>query len=509
MPSEQRLHPASILFSFGGVLKQFALPGLLVLVAGRRSETGTEVWMLLFLVPAVLLALTRYLTFRIRYEEHELIIRTGLLFRNERNIPYARIQNLEAIRHVVHRMLGVVEVRVENASGKDPEATISVLPEAAFEDMRRRVFEGRSNAPGGVADANASDAASRHPRASEQTLLRLRLPDLLLCGFIENRGLVLIGTVYGFLWQLGPLSRFWSGLLQVESTGSGLVRDTFRSIASGHPQAPAKAAVIAGGLLGLLVLVRVVSMAWAAMRLHDFRLTQVGDDLRLEFGLFTRVTTTTPRLRIQTLTIRETPLHRLFHRVAVRVETAGGSPAVDRSRGIEREWLAPIIRSTDLPRFLHSVVPELDVQTLHWQPVHARAFSRAVKPNVVLALVVTTVGMSVFGWRAIAVLPVALVWAVVTARKRVGHFGWSVTDDVVVFRRGWLWRVLTAARMSKVQAVDSLESPFDRRTSMARLRVDTAGAGQYRVDIPYLPVDIAHALHRDLSRRAATLDFHW
>jgi putative membrane protein len=508
MPSEQRLHPASILFSFGSVLKQFALPGLLVLFAGRQSETGPEVWMMLLLIPAILLALTRYLTFRIRYEPHELIIRTGLLFRNERNIPYARIQNLEAIRHVVHRVLGVVEVRVENASGKDPEATISVLPEAAFEDMRRRVFEGRANSPA-VADSNASGAASPRAGAPPETLLHLRLPDLLLSGFIENRGLVLIATVYGFLWQLGPLARFWSGLLQVESTGSGLVRDTLRSVTSGQSQTAARVAVIAGGVIGLLVLVRLTSMVWAAMRLHDFRLTQVGDDLRLEFGLLTRVTTTTPRRRIQTLTIRETPLHRLFHRVAVRVETAGGSPAVDRSRGIEREWLAPIIRSADLPRFLHSVVPELDMQTLRWQPVHARAFSRAIKPNLVLAFVITLAGISGFGWRGLAVFPAAVVWAVVTAKKGVSHLGWSVTDDMVVFRRGWLWRVLTAARMSKVQAVDSLESPFDRRTAMARLRVDTAGAGQYRVDIPYLPVDVARALHRDLSKRAATLDFQW
>ncbi|HEX5108338.1 MAG TPA: PH domain-containing protein [Vicinamibacterales bacterium] len=509
MPSEQRLHPASILFSFGSVLKRFALPGLLVLVAGRRSETGADVWMMLLLIPAVLLAITRYLTFRIRYEPHELIIRSGLVFRNERHIPYARIQNLEAIRHVVHRLLGVVEVRVENAAGKDPEATISVLPEAAFGEMRRRVFEGRADAPPVQSEASAADAARPHPGEAEVPLLRLRLRDLLLCGFIENRGFVLIGAVYGFLWQLGPIARFWSGLLQVESTGSGLVRDTLRSIARGDSQSAGKAAVVAAGVLGLLVLVRIVSMCWAAMRLYDFRLTRVGEDLRLEFGLFTRVTTTTPRQRIQTLTIRETPLHRLFHRVSVRVETAGGSPAVDRSQGIERDWIAPVIRSDDLPVFLRSVVPELDLQTIPWQQVHARAFSRAVKPHVVIAIVATTVFMSFLGWRAIALLPFALVWAVLAARRGVKSLGWSVTDDVVAFRRGWLWRVITAARTSKIQAVALRESPFDRRTAMARLRVDTAGAGQYRIDVPYVPAASALAAYRSVSRRAATLDFQW
>ena len=63
MPSEQRLHPISILFAFAGSLKAFAVPGLLVLVAGRSSSGGAdggfvgvpanwEVWMMLFLIPA-------------------------------------------------------------------------------------------------------------------------------------------------------------------------------------------------------------------------------------------------------------------------------------------------------------------------------------------------------------------------------------------------------------------------------------------------------------------------
>ena len=157
MPSEQRLHPISILFAFGGSLKAFALPGLLVLIAGRSTSGGPggsfgrlspnwEVWLMLFLIPAAAAAIARYLSFRLRYEATDIIIRSGILFRNERHIPYSRIQNLEAVRNIFHRLFGVVEVRVENASAKETEARIAVLPLAAFDEMRRRVFEGRGGA---------------------------------------------------------------------------------------------------------------------------------------------------------------------------------------------------------------------------------------------------------------------------------------------------------------------------------------------------------------------------
>ena len=63
----------------------------------------------------------------------------------------------------------------------------------------------------------------------------------------------------------------------------------------------------------------------------------------------------------------------------------------------------------------------------------------------------------------------------------------------VLFRSGWLWRRTSVVRFGKIQAVALHESPFDRRAAMARVRVDTAGAGEasHGVDIPYLARDTA------------------
>ena len=113
MPSEQRLHPSSVLFSFGKSLKALAVPGILVLVFGRSSGpsvslwpagpdlSGVEVWAMLLLIPAAVVAVVRYLTFRLIYEGDELVIRQGILFRSVRHVPYARIQNLNAVRNVL------------------------------------------------------------------------------------------------------------------------------------------------------------------------------------------------------------------------------------------------------------------------------------------------------------------------------------------------------------------------------------------------------------------------
>src|SRR5687768_13804052 len=103
MPSEQRLHPATLFFDLAKHVKAFALPAVLVLFGTSRSTGGPggnfggmpdgwEVWLLVLFVPAMIVSILRYLSFRLRYDERELVIRTGFIFRNERHIPYSRIQ---------------------------------------------------------------------------------------------------------------------------------------------------------------------------------------------------------------------------------------------------------------------------------------------------------------------------------------------------------------------------------------------------------------------------------
>ena len=264
MPSEERLHPVSILFSFGRSLKAFALPGLVGLViAARQPGPNADAWMMLFLIPAAIVAVVRYLTFRLRYEGEELVIQSGLIFRNERHIPYARIQNLDAVQNVVHRLLRVIEVRVQTGAGAEPEATISVLPASALDEMRRRVFA-----------REAPPTAAR--RVDERVLLRMPLGELLLHGFLVNRGMVVIGAIYGLLWQLGITERLLEPMTGDDSDERGMVRELVEAAVRGGGVSASQIAVAAGAVLLFLIVVRLASMCWAAVRLYGFRLTAVS-----------------------------------------------------------------------------------------------------------------------------------------------------------------------------------------------------------------------------------------
>ena len=518
MPSEQRLHPATLLFDLAGHIKRFAIPALLVIVGASQSTggeggmvrgvpAGWEAWLLVMFVPAMIFSVARYLSFRLHYDERELVIRTGLMFRNVRHIPFARIQNVDAVQNVFHRFFGVVEVRVETGGGKEEEARLSVLPRAAFDKMRQHVFQERAQ-NGGEDPALSAEARSAKV---DDALVHLPLRELLLCGFLENKGMVLVGAGAGVVWQTGIGDLLMGRMLGGnEAVGRGFFRSVVRGLFDGGPLPIANIGLAIAAFGFFLIAIRVVSMVWAFVRLYDFRLTRVGEDLRTHYGLFTKVTTTVPIRRVQTLIVSAGPLHRWLDRATVRVETAGGSGQGPSSAG-GREWLAPLIHVEALPGLIQQVVPGADLSSLEWHPVHPRAFRRAMKPNLVVAAGLTIAAGFAIGWGAIGVLLLASTWAVISARQYVAHLGWSETDEVVVMRSGWLWKQVTLARVNKIQAVSLYQTPFDRRAAMARVRVDTAGAREmsHRIDVPYLDVVIARDLHQRLSANAAVTAFRW
>lgn len=522
-PAGRRLHPLSILFNLATQARTLIFPGVAFLFTARSGGWdwwSWQVWIPLLLIPYAFVAIARYLSFRYRYEESEMVIRTGIFFRNERHVPYARIQNLDAVQNVFHRLFGVVEVRVETGGGGEAEAKMSVLPLSAYEEMRRRVFEEKGaekqEAPAAATAPPASGTAAASV-AAPRTLLALSPVELILCGLLQNRGGFILAAAFGLLWEMQIFDRFAPPILKEvmpeAESARGVVQELLRTLFGLGETLMSRVALVLLAFAGLLLLLRLISMVWTLSRLYGFRLIAEGEDLRTEYGLFTRVTATIPLRRIQTLTIREGLLFRLFGRAAVRVDTAGGGGEGEGKEANQREWLAPMLRREALPGFLREVLPELDrdVSEIEWQPPHPRAFARELKKSLIVAVLVSLVSALFLRWWAFALLPVLAAWAFVAARQAVRHLGWAVTEDVVLFRSGWLRREISVARFAKIQAVAVHESPFDRRAAMARVRVDTAGAknASHRVDIPYLARETARDLRDLLAARAARTAFRW
>lgn len=479
----ERLHPASWLFVALHGLKQLVFALVVALVVGSGRNAGW--WVpLVVIVPVLVASIWHQWVYRYGFSERGLVIHQGLLTRNVRTIDYERIENVDIERGLLHRLLGVANVRIETSSGGKPEAMIRVLTLRAVEAMREHIFAGRS----GV--ASADDPLHSAAPAAEATLLELPPAELVRFGLADNRGMLVVAAVLGVLQQIGffenldeRLPRLAKWLPWERLMGIGVVGQALLVLAA--------AVVLIAGTRALSVLLALVT-------LHDFRLTRRGDDLQARFGLLTTVSVTLRRRRIQAVHQTASWLHRAFGRVSLRVDLAGdagpGSGGAESGgRSVQREhWLAPVCSPPQARQLIHAALPQARLEGLEWRGLAPRARRRIFRIQAGLWLVAASVlALWVVGPGATAAVvvlaPLPLFWLHATLYVR--YTGWALDEDLFVLRRGWLTRKLSIAPRNRIQSVRVTESPFDRRQGMAGLEVDNAGAGSvsHRLALRYLP----------------------
>jgi putative membrane protein len=505
MPSDpgiepvQRLHPASLLFTIGAVARRLLLPGIVVFFASGGGNT--EIWLAVLFFPAAVAALVKYFSFRYQLRPDEIVVRQGIVTRNERHIPYARIQNINLVQNPLHRLFRVSEVHLETASGDEPEAAIRVLSLAAIERLRERVLRGRSEAvaQGVIADSTLAEAPAVRP------LLRLPLGELVLFGLISNRGTALVAAAVGVAWQ------FDLGLEERLERLPGYFAEHGDSLAVPGPLSTAT--LIVAAIVAILLALRLLSVVWAVLKFHGFTLTLCKEDLRASYGLLTRISATVPRHRIQLLSTRTRVLHRLCGRAIVQVETAGGGGDGDGGGGgaVNRLWIAPLIPVQRLPRLLADVVPEVPLDRLDWQPLAATARRRVFRRSLLLVAAAAAIAFAALGPWGLLTLAPGVAWAWIHATLHVRHAGYAMMPGAVIYRSGWWVRRLSIVRFSKVQVLALRQSPFDRRYDMASVQVDTAGAGKvgHRVDIGLIPARVARSIVERVSDEAGRTAFRW
>ncbi len=141
----RRLHPLSILFGVGRSARIFLLPGLILLVAAQTS--GLDTWLMVLALPSAISSILSWYRFRYLLTDDEIVVRTGLLFRRERHIPYVRIQDVRMVQGPLQRLFGVAELRIETGGGEEAEAAMRVLSTGAIEEIRQRHAMASAKAP--------------------------------------------------------------------------------------------------------------------------------------------------------------------------------------------------------------------------------------------------------------------------------------------------------------------------------------------------------------------------
>lgn len=490
-----RLHPASVFFDVVSHLKAVIVPAVVAIYSAALGNTWGLILGGLLVVPSLIVSLFKYFSLRFRIHDGELVVTEGILFRRIRTVPVRRIQNINLVQNPLHRLIRVAEVRVETASGTEPEAILRVLPMAHVHALRDAIFETQASTT--AQQAGVSMAASDAPQTGAAESELLRIPTTWLCqaGLANNRGMILIGLLAGAVYQFDLDDRFDF--------------DRLTGFVQAHASESAVPFIVIGGILAMLLLLRLLSIAWYLLRFHNYRLARAGDDLRITCGLFTKISASIPRRRVQFISIQQNLWMKWMHISSIRIETAGGSgKETEAAAGsVSSRWFIPVITDDKVAGIVNQLREGLEWREaeLDWRPLSPRTARRLTRLAIFKSICIGLFGLAFtrpWGMLLGLAASVPLVWY---ANKISRAMKYARTDDGVVYRSGLLTRKVSMTFFDRIQTLRVGQSPFDRRWSMAQLSVDTAAAGpaEHTIRIPYLPEDFAEHEYREILQRVS------
>jgi len=496
---EHRLHPWSWLFVLLMQLRHYLLPLVALLVFGQRGDRD-PMWAQLVPLSAiavlVLVSVLQYLSYRYRIGSDAITVRSGLLSRNRREIPFARIHNVEVRQNPLHRLFGVAELRLESAGGVRPEAEMRVLKLDQALALERLVRQ-RGQAPQAVPGDAAQDSAGDE---EERVLLRLSAWDVLRMGLLSNRGWALAAAAVGVLFQTVPRPMMDDALQR-----GG--RQAFGYVSHLHAGLTGTLLLVAAALLLGWLGLRVLSVVLTVLRYHGFTLSERERRLTVSTGLLSRTRSSVARRRIQAWTLREGTLQRWFGLRQLRIDSAAGGPARDDDRALRE--LAPLAAATTCEGLVQHLLPRLQWPPAQWHALPQRGWWRLSLGSLVLVPLLAAaaywrwgpLGLLVLAW-----LPVALL----VAHRQMARMGWHLDGQFVAVRGGWWQRWWRWAELDKVQGLRLQRSPLDKLLGTASLQLDTAGAhGDVALALNYLPQAQAQQVMEQLAAALARRKLRW
>jgi putative membrane protein len=254
---------------------------------------------------------TRYLI-----DGTELRITSGILQKSSRRIPYERIQGVDIAEPFLARIIGLAELRIEMAGGKDSRTTLRFLP---LDDARRlrRLLLGRAH--GRAADEMDGDAAE---------------PELELIAHVSP-GRVVLGTV-----------------LSLDFLAAGLGAVGVLVVALWFDQVLA----FLGGIIPLMTwLGQIVTKRVLAQ--WDFTLTRSDNGLRIERGLLSRTSQSIPFERVQGVAVEEPYVWRRLGWQRLEVDVAGYASEGSSDSSGSNSTLLPIADPALAAAVLDELVP--------------------------------------------------------------------------------------------------------------------------------------------------------
>lgn len=471
----KHLHPAAIVVFLTQALKEWWI--LLILGIANRLWW----WLLLAVCLELIIEVIRYATFTYTFDEHELVIKRGLINKQQSHLTYPKIQTFQTKQWFFMKPLGLVSLKIETSAQTNnrAEANLPVISIAEVDQLEKLKQIAASHAVTTEKPVDNDETASQGQEKNKKQRYQIKWHDLnlyALTSFSIVPILLGLSVVYNRLEEMLP---------------DGFMDKIFESFGQRTNQ------VIFLDILVLLLLAILASYFFIVQRYYHFEITTQGEQLTTQKGLFQTDRVTVRLNRIQSIVFVQSWLRQLLHLTTVQALVAANASDNEKSGDVV---VIPVVQNKASYDIAQRFVKWLSLG--HGKPTEWLQASRrgkwALIRNVGLPALVISIIICILWWPygLGSLVLLSLAWSLGSYAGRTTGVG-ILQQDMLRIQIGHFFGKKTYYLPKKnIQSCQIKQSIFMRRTTLAHLMIRVRnGDVETVLEVRYLPLRDAHKIY--------------
>ena len=471
------------LFSVQKFVRAF-WPLLLVLVFQNRwfqSQFTLIASLVALLVLLLIHTILYYLHFFFYISGDEFVLKKGYLKKQTLSIPLDRIQSVNTRQNLIQQLLDVMTLEIDTAGTVGKELKIQALDKSYATELQQQLREGKKKKT-----AADQDIVNETAEAGEEEILQLTTADLLKIGISQNHiraGLVILAFGMQLFQRIEDLfeeqAQEYSGAFIQFLSESGWALLTFM-------------------VIFFLLVAILFSLVNTVLKYFGFRLTKKEESYRIESGLINKRNVVIPHHKVQELSWETGPLKKLFgiyhlvFRQAVSGQNRRRQQLVDAPGCLQRHL--NLLKTDLFGEDRLSEKPKMCTNRFY--------FNRLWMLYGWLPVIIAApflFGEWQFYTGAGIWLPASAGYCYLKLKKRY----FRISNHQVRVSKGAVSDKWKQMKLNKIQAVEFRQTIFQKRRSLASLRITNAAGS---INIPYIDEKLARKMadyllyHTEISK---------
>ncbi len=484
----QRLSPLSVVFFIGKFVTHIikdSLPSLAP-VAIVIFNSDDKAWLTSLIAIAVLVLLLggsflQYWFFKFKFEDKKLLVNDGVFKKNHRVIQFDRIQNINVLQPLYFKPFNLVNLQVETAGAKGNEADLAGIASEFADQLREHVLQVKRQAAAQPQDGETT------VQDTPEILAQASLSDLVSYGMSSN-------GIFWFFVLIAPIFSMMDDILEKWVTKEDVSRlaEFFGGGFTGN------LLLTLAGILATLVLMFGFSILGAILRYYRYQLSLdrtengvikplVKQTLKRSSGLLTSYQESLKLQKVQAYISQSNFIGRWLK--VENITLGQVSSGQNQPKNKSNLFVIPARTSEQSAQLKNELLEQLPEQ-IPMSGIDKRYVYKTLAVKLFLPALIISFLIFVNKQQPLIFLaPVAacLIFLPLVIR-RWKAYQYGMQEGYARFERGLFGFRKVTFPLYKVQKVEVLQSPLQRRRNLATLKVYLASN---RLQMQYIPMHTA------------------